>query len=153
MRQRKARPAPELATVDDLLCFSLYSTGLAMDRLYRKTLRPLNLTYAQYLVMLVLWQEDSIPVSELGARLFLDSATTSPILQRLQANGLVSRQRAEEDERQVLVSLTEAGKALRTKALGVQAEMNRVPCTASDARELKRRLEDLREKLLDVAGR
>ena len=150
MRPVKAASEAPLASVDELLCFSLYSTGLAMDRLYRKTLRPLKLTYAQYLVMLVLWQKDSIAVSELGDRLFLDSATISPMLRRLETNGLVARRRAADDERQVLVSLTAAGKALRAKALLVQAAMNQVPCTNTDVRELKQRLEALRSKLLDT---
>jgi len=139
-----------LAGIDDLICFSLYSTGLAMDRLYRQALRPLKLTYAQYLVMLVLWERDAITVSDLGDRLFLDSATISPMLRRLGARGLVSRQRAAEDERQVYVTLTPASQALRAKAVAVQEEMNRIPCKRPDVIELKRRLEALRATLLQV---
>src|ERR1700730_17667412 len=111
-------PKPQRAVLglDQQLCFSLYSTGLAMDKVYRKVLRPLKLTYPQYLVMLVLWEGDGITVTALGDRLFLDSATLTPLLKRMESSGLVSRKRATEDERQVVISLTVRGRALREKA-------------------------------------
>src|ERR1700739_2057849 len=77
----------------DQLCFSLYSTSLAMNKLYRKLLRELDLTYPQYLVMLVLWERDGLTVSEIGERLFLDSATLTPLLKRMEASGLIARRR------------------------------------------------------------
>ena len=82
-----------------------------MTKVYRSLLADLGLTYPQYLVMLVLWEGDELTVSQIGERLFLDSATLTPLLKRLESAGLVSRQRATEDERQVVVSLTDAGAA------------------------------------------
>ncbi|RBK93432.1 MarR family transcriptional regulator, partial [Xanthomonas oryzae pv. oryzae] len=101
--------------LDNQLCFALYSTNLAMHKLYRGLLKALDLTYPQYLVMLVLWETDERSVSEIGERLYLDSATLTPLLKRLQAVGLVSRTRAVNDERQVIIALTETGRALRSR--------------------------------------
>ncbi|MES3023078.1 MAG: MarR family transcriptional regulator [Pseudomonadota bacterium] len=106
-------PVPRL---DDQLCFALYSTSLAMGKLYRQILKPLGLTYPQYLVMMVLWEKDEQIVSDIGARLFLDSATLTPLLKRMEDSELVNRVRAANDERQVIISLTKAGSALRDKA-------------------------------------
>ena len=111
-----ARQARRTPVLDDQLCFALYSTGLAMNKVYRKLLRKLDLTYPQYLVMLVLWEKDEQTVSEIGARLFLDSATLTPLLKRLEANGLVARNRDPGDERQVRISLTDTGRTLRAQA-------------------------------------
>jgi DNA-binding MarR family transcriptional regulator len=91
-----------------------------MNKVYRKLLRKLDLTYPQYLVMLVLWERDGVSVSDIGARLFLDSATLTPLLKRLEAAGLVARQRSAQDERQVMVSLTDAGRAMRREAAAIQ---------------------------------
>ena len=106
-------PVPRL---DDQLCFALYSASLAMSKLYRKLLRPLDLTYPQYLVLMVLWERDALTVSDIGARLFLDSATLTPLLKRMEQSGLVNRERAASDERQVIISLTAAGRDLQEKA-------------------------------------
>ncbi len=103
-------------SLDGQLCFALYSTSLAMGKLYRKLLKPLGLTYPQYLVMMVLWEKDEQIVSDIGARLFLDSATLTPLLKRMEENELLTRVRAANDERQVIISLTPAGSALREKA-------------------------------------
>jgi MarR family transcriptional regulator, organic hydroperoxide resistance regulator len=116
---KRTEPTEPLLGVDQLLCFALYSTGLAMDKVYRKALAPLKLTYPQYLVMLVLWEADGLTVSELGDRLSLDSATLTPLLKRLEVSGLVTRRRAAEDERRVMISLTAA--AARGAVLGVRA--------------------------------
>ena len=152
MKETKASTAPRAAAdvlgLDQQLCFSLYSTGLAMDKVYRKVLRPLKLTYPQYLVMLVLWQNDGITVTALGARLFLDSATLTPLLKRLEASGLVSRKRAAEDERQVIIALTARGRALKEKARDVQqAIFKAAQCSAEELRDIKRQLESLRTRL------
>lgn len=104
---------PEL---DELLCFAVYSTGLAFTRTYRAPLEKMGLTYPQYLVMVALWSEDGVMVSRLGERLSLDSGTLTPLLKRLEAMGLVERRRAREDERRVIVSLTPAGDKLRDQA-------------------------------------
>lgn len=135
--------------LDAQLCFALYSTNLAMNKLYRRLLAALDLTYPQYLVMLVLWERDGLTVSELGERLFLDSATLTPLLKRLQTAGLVSRARGLEDERQVLISLTPAGRALRSKAKSIPGDVFcAAGCTVRNAETIKRELERLRASLI-----
>ena len=114
------KPARNLLHLDEQLCFALYSTGLALNKVYRRLLAPLGLTYPQYLVMMVLWQDESQSVSEIGARLFLDSATLTPLLKRLETAGLVARLRSREDERHVVITLTARGRTLQAKAGKVQ---------------------------------
>lgn len=106
-------PAQQL---DNQLCFALYSASLAMTKLYKPLLDELELTYPQYLVLLVLWESDGISVSALGERLSLDSGTLTPLLKRMEAAGLVLRQRSSEDERRVHVLLSPAGRALQAQA-------------------------------------
>lgn len=98
------------------LCFSLYSASHRLVRSYRVLLEPLDLTYPQYLAMLVLWQQPEVKVKELGEKLHLDSGTLTPLLKRLESKGLVSRTRSMVDERVVQIRLTEQGKALKTQA-------------------------------------
>lgn len=107
--------------LDNQLCFALYSTSLAMTKLYKPLLEALELTYPQYLVMLVLWEQDDVSVSELGERLFLDSGTLTPLLKRMEAAGLLARVRSPQDERRVQISLTAAGRKLKTRAAQVPA--------------------------------
>ncbi|MGO4477451.1 MarR family winged helix-turn-helix transcriptional regulator [Massilia sp. 2TAF26] len=134
--------------LDNQLCFALYSTGLAMNKVYRKLLRKLDLTYPQYLVMLVLWERDGVTVSDIGARLFLDSATLTPLLKRLETAGLVARARSNLDERQVVVSLTDAGRAMARDAAAIQEQvLCAAACPPDDLAALKRQLEQLRGKL------
>src|ERR1700676_377498 len=95
------------------LCFAVYSTAHAFNRVYKPLLDRLGLTYPQYLVMLVLWERDDVAVKDIGERLFVDSGTLTPLLKRLEAAGLLKRTRGTEDERQVLVALTPQGQALR----------------------------------------
>ncbi|AIF47451.1 MarR family winged helix-turn-helix transcriptional regulator [Dyella japonica] len=109
-------PSPNHLLLDQQLCFALYAASRSVTGLYRPLLEPLGLTYPQYLVMLVLWEQDGLTVRELGQRLQLDSGTLTPLLKRLQAAELVTRQRRAEDEREVDIRLTEAGFALREKA-------------------------------------
>jgi len=111
--------AKNLLLLDQQMCFALYSANLALHKVYRKLLSQLDLTYPQYLVMLVLWERDEITVSDIGERLFLDSATLTPLLKRLETAGLLLRYRATTDERQVIIALTDAGRALREKAQAV----------------------------------
>jgi DNA-binding MarR family transcriptional regulator len=140
-------PAPLL---DDQLCFALYSTGLAMNKVYRKLLRKLDLTYPQYLVMLVLWERDAVTVSDIGTRLFLDSATLTPLLKRLEAAGLLTRKRSAADERQVVVALSDAGRALALEARAIQEQVLCATACSPDALGvIKRQLEGLRAKLAD----
>jgi MarR family transcriptional regulator, organic hydroperoxide resistance regulator len=98
--------------LDRHLCFALYSASRAMTAAYRPILSELNITYPQYLVLLVLWEEGRITVGNLGERLQLDSGTLSPLLKRLAANGFVRRERSLADERSVEVTLTDAGRRL-----------------------------------------
>ncbi|MFC4274875.1 MarR family winged helix-turn-helix transcriptional regulator [Achromobacter aloeverae] len=135
--------------LDNQLCFSLYSTQLAMSKVYRRLLAGLGLTYPQYLVMLVLWEQDGLTVSAIGERLFLDSATLTPLLKRLEAAGLIARVRAAADERQVIVSLTEGGRALKQKAGSVPAGVGQAAqCSLEEAGEMIKTLNDLRRRLL-----
>ena len=121
MKSRAAKTEAVAAplALDRQLCFSLYSAQLAMTKVYRKLLSGLGLTYPQYLVMLVLWERDELTVSEIGGRLFLDSPTLTPLLKRLEANGLVTRQRSASDERQVIVALSPAGRRLQARAKAI----------------------------------
>ncbi len=101
--------------LDDQLCFALYSASHLMTKAYRPMLSALGLTYPQYLALLVLWEADDLTVGALGERLFLDSGTLTPLLKRMEAQGLVERRRDPADERQVRIRLTEAGRALEAE--------------------------------------
>ncbi|OON40129.1 MarR family transcriptional regulator [Izhakiella australiensis] len=143
---KKGQNAPLL--LDQQLCFALYSANLAVHKLYRQLLAKLGITYPQYLVMMVLWERDDITVSAIGERLFLDSATLTPLLKRLESAGLLSRQRSRQDERQVAVRLTEEGRALRRQAEGFpQAVQCASACDSDTLLALKRQLETLRDNL------
>ena len=131
--------------LDHQLCFALYSSSLVMTKLYKTVLSALGLTYPQYLVLLVLWERDAISVSELGTRLFLDSGTLTPLLKRLEAAAWLTRLRAVDDERRVIVSLTSAGRALRRKAQHVPNEVVCASgCELDELADLTRRLQALR---------
>ena len=106
----------DLLLLDRQVCFPLYAASNLLNRLYRPVLAQFNLTYPQYLVMLVLWETSPCTVGELGQKLFLDSGTLTPLLKRLAANGLVDRQRDPQDERRVLIALTQQGHALKQQA-------------------------------------
>jgi MarR family transcriptional regulator, organic hydroperoxide resistance regulator len=110
-------------SLDRQLCFALYSASRAMTAAYRPILTELNLTYPQYLVLLVLWEEERVTVGRLGERLQLDSGTLSPLLKRLEANGFVRRERSSDDERLVDVTLTPAGRRLQRKAQCIPEEL------------------------------
>jgi len=134
--------------LEQQLCFALYSTSLALHKRYRQLLTLLGITYPQYLVMLVLWERDNVTVSEIGERLFLDSATLTPLLKRLEAAGLLNRQRSRRDERQVIVTLTEQGRELRNKAIAIpDAVTCSSGCDAETLKSLKHALETLRDNL------
>ncbi|AMB74101.1 MULTISPECIES: MarR family winged helix-turn-helix transcriptional regulator [Pantoea] len=144
---KKVKAAPLL--LDQQLCFALYSANLAMHKVYRKLLTQMDITYPQYLVMLVLWQQDSLTVSEIGERLFLDSATLTPLLKRLENAGLLNRQRSRQDERQVVVSLTDAGRSLRQQAESIPDEIQCASdCSEDEMNSLKLQLNQLRDKLM-----
>jgi DNA-binding MarR family transcriptional regulator len=109
--------------LDKQVCFALYAASRAVTQLYRPVLDALGLTYPQYLVLLVLWERGPSTVKELGAALELASGTLSPLLKRLEASGVVRRERSTEDERSVLIHLTDTGAALRTRASGVPTKV------------------------------
>lgn len=149
--KQKAAAEERALKLDSQLCFALYSASLAMTRLYRDLLGELDLTYPQYLVMLVLWERDGLRVSDIGDRLHLDSATLTPLLKRLEQGGLVSRTRSVEDERSVIVTLTDDGRALRRRAAAVPGKVERASClTGRQLDVLKESLGQLRERLLEV---
>lgn len=130
--------------LDNQICFPLYAAANAMVRLYRPLLDALGLTYPQYLALLVLWEEDGRSVGELGSLLRLDSGTLTPLLKRLEAAGLVARQRDPADERRVVITLTAAGRKLKTKAREVPGKLLcEVPLPVGELVELRRRLNTL----------
>jgi DNA-binding MarR family transcriptional regulator len=135
------------------LCFAVYSTAHAFNRVYKPLLDRLGLTYPQYLVMLVLWERDGLSVKEIGKRLFLDSGTLTPLLKRLEAAELVKRTRSTEDERHVLIALTSKGQALREKARTVpQAILAASACSVGQLSAIKNDLVALRDQLNAALG-
>ncbi|MFC6283093.1 MULTISPECIES: MarR family winged helix-turn-helix transcriptional regulator [Polaromonas] len=135
--------------LDNQLCFALYSTSLAMTRLYKPLLDELGLTYPQYLAMLVLWEKDGLMVSELGERLYLDSGTLTPLLKRLESSGLISRIRAVEDERRVHITLTAAGRKLKARAARIPGcILSASQCSIPELIALTQQVQALRQQLL-----
>jgi DNA-binding MarR family transcriptional regulator len=133
-------------SVDRQLCFALYSASRAMTATYRPILTELNITYPQYLVLLVLWEEGRVTVGRLGERLQLDSGTLSPLLKRLEANGFVRRERSPDDERLVDITLTPSGHRLERKAECIPEQLfgstGMTEQEAADLRDTARHLTD-----------
>lgn len=111
--------------LEDQVCFSIYACSREITRLYRPMLEQMGLTYPQYLVLLVLWEKQECTVKDLGELLYLDSGTLTPLLKRMQESGLVTRQRSPEDERKVLIRLTETGYSLKEKVKEIPAILSR----------------------------
>jgi MarR family transcriptional regulator, organic hydroperoxide resistance regulator len=128
----KSAPAPSLL-LDEQLCFALYAASRRMTAAYRPLLEALDLTYPQYLVMLVLWERDGLTVRELGARLQLDSGTLTPLLKRLEQTGLLQRRRRQSDEREVEITLTDTGHKLYERAADVPRCLAERLCMSVDA--------------------
>src|SRR5262249_61863962 len=125
----------------------------AFIRVYKPLLDRLGLTYPQYLVMLVLWEQDDVPVKDIGEKLFLDSGTLTPLLKRLEAAHLVRRTRSSEDERQVLIALTPQGRALQERAKAVpQSILAATACSVAELSTIKNDLVALRDRLNEAAG-
>ncbi len=140
-----------MPTIDQMLCFAVYSAGHAFTRFYKPRLDALDLTYPQYLVFLVLWEKDDLTVKALGDKLFLDSGTITPLIKRLEARGLVERRRDEDDERQVRIRLTAEGRALKSKAAAVPLAVGGgTGLTPDGADALRAELLALRERLDQV---
>jgi MarR family transcriptional regulator, organic hydroperoxide resistance regulator len=149
----KKNASDALLQLTNQLCFAVYSTAHAFNRVYKPLLDGLGLTYPQYLVMLVLWERDGVTVKEIGDRLFLDSGTLTPLLKRLEAAHLVKRTRSTEDERQVLISLTPQGHALKEKARNVpQAILAASACSVGELAAIRNELVALRDRLNAVVG-
>jgi DNA-binding MarR family transcriptional regulator len=139
--------------LDNQICFAVYSTAHAFNRVYKPLLDKLRLTYPQYLVMLALWERDGVPVKDIGERLILDSGTLTPLLKRLEAAGLVKRTRSTEDERQVLIALTPQGQALKEKARAVpQGVLAASACSLGELSAMKKDLVALRDRLNGALG-
>ena len=135
--------------LDNQLCFALYSTSLAMTRVYKPLLDELGLTYPQYLAMLVLWECDGLMVSELGERLYLDSGTLTPLLKRLEASGFVTRIRDAEDERRVHITLSAAGRKLKARAAKIPGcILHASQCSIPELAFLTQQVQALRERLV-----
>ena len=146
---RAAGPEDPLR-LDRQLCFALYTASNLTTRLYRPLLEPLGITYPQYLVLLALWERAPRTVGELGQALGLDRGTLTPLLKRMEANGLVSRRRDSADERRVLVHLTDAGAALRERAAPVPEALRcRLPLALDEAAELRDALQRLVRTMRD----
>ncbi len=137
-------------TLDDRLCLALYTASRSMTARYRVTLEAFGLTYPQYLVMVLLWEETSLPVGRIGDRLSLESSTLSPLLKRLEVMDLISRTRDRSDERLVIIGLTRAGRRLQERASGVTLEICRATgLDLSETSELVETLRALDEHLKD----
>jgi DNA-binding MarR family transcriptional regulator len=141
----------EAMQLDHQICFALYRASRAMTRAYAPLLNPLGLTYPQYLTLLALWEEDGASMKRLGERLTLDSATLTPLLKRLEAEGIVERRRDVEDERVVRIHLTKSGRALQAKARRVPEAMG---CKLGDTEDVAvlKKLAKLRQELNDLTA-
>ena len=137
----------EALKLDNQLCFPLYACAKEIVRRYKPFLDDIDLTYTQYIAMMVLWEEKKINVKDLGGRLYLDSGTLTPVLKRLEQKGLISRQRDDKDERMLIVSITQEGEALKEKAVEIPYKM--AGCVKLDARDA-RELYEILHKLLRV---
>jgi DNA-binding MarR family transcriptional regulator len=150
---RKHTAADQPLRLDNQICFAVYSAAHAFNRVYKPLLDRLGLTYPQYLVMLVLWERDDVPLKEIGERLFLDSGTLTPLLKRLEAAHLVKRTRSKADERQVLIALTAQGQALKDKARSVpQSILAASDCTVPELVAMKNEIAALRDRLNAMVG-
>ena len=130
------------------LCFPLYVIAKEITGLYRPLLEELDITYPQYLVMMVLWEHQRLTVNQIGEKLFLDSGTITPLLKRLEAKSYIVRQRKIEDERVVEISLTDEGERLQDKACLIPEKMNdRLGLSETDVQELKQAISKLLDKI------
>ncbi|WP_117168033.1 MarR family winged helix-turn-helix transcriptional regulator [Paraliobacillus sediminis] len=131
----------EILKLEDQLCFSLYATTREMTKRYRPLLEDLQITYPQYLALLVLWEKDAISVKELGHRLYLDSGTLTPMLKRMEEHDWIKRERSDQDERKVIVTLTEKGRAAHEKAACIPTKLlENVDVDPEEFEQLKRTL-------------
>ena len=137
--------ADEALRLDNQLCFPLYAASRRIISAYTPFLKPLGLTYTQYIVFLVLWEKDGVTVGEIGERLHLDNGTLTPLLKKMEKAGYVSRERSSKDERVVLITLTKEGKAMKKKAREIPFQVG--SCLCIDPKEAKQ-LKEMLDKLL-----
>ncbi|TYR80683.1 MarR family transcriptional regulator [Priestia megaterium] len=134
--------------LENQLCFSIYATSREITKVYKPLLDTLGVTYPQYLALLVLWEHETLSVKRMGELLYLDSGTLTPMLKRMQEQGLVIRQRSAEDERVVFISLTEKGKKLQGKACHIPEEVfSMTPNSPEQLKQLKVMLQGLLETM------
>lgn len=138
--------ACEALKLDNQLCFALYSTSLQMTKVYKPLLQALGLTYPQYIAMLVLWEQDGITVGDISSRMLTDPGSLTPLLKRLEGEGLITRTRSQADERVVELRLTDKGRALRQQAESVPACI--LAATGLDLKQLA----NLKNELTDLRG-
>jgi DNA-binding MarR family transcriptional regulator len=151
---RKAPGGDQMLRLDNQICFAVYSTAHAFTQVYKPLLDRLGLTYPQYLVMLALWERDGVPLKEIGERLFLDSGTLTPLLKRLEAAGLLKRSRSTEDERQVRITLTAQGQALKDRARSVPLSiLDASSCSVAELSAVRNEIVALRDRLSAVVGK
>ena len=137
--------------LDNQLCFSLYSASLAMTQIYKPLLQPLGLTFPQYLVMMILWKEDGVSLITVARKLGQQPGALTPVIKRMAEQGLLTRNRSTDDERQLQIFLTDAGKELRDKALGVYScVFEQCDMSVEELVRLKTELDGLRDRLLKV---
>jgi DNA-binding MarR family transcriptional regulator len=149
MSTKPSTASAVMLQLDNQLCFALYSTSLAMTKVYKPLLDALGLTYPQYLAMLVLWERDGLMVSELGDKLYLDSGTLTPLLKRLETSGYISRIRAVEDQRRVYITLTSSGRKLKTRAAKIPScILSASQCSVPELVALTSQVQALRKKLM-----
>ncbi|CAH1197295.1 MULTISPECIES: MarR family winged helix-turn-helix transcriptional regulator [Paenibacillus] len=140
--------------LNEHLCFSLYTCSRAISRLYRPLLEEMGITYPQYLVLLSLWESNGRTVKELGEQLDLDSGTLTPLLKRMEMNELIRRVRSTEDERVVLVLLTEKGLALKEQSDCIPSELlSASGMSIEDVSELNKTIKELVEKVVQTSGK
>ena len=134
----------EVLKLENQLCFPLYACSRELIKHYKPFLDELDLTYTQYIAMMVLWEHRSVTVKEMGQYLFLDSGTLTPLLKKMEANGLITRKRDQEDERSLIISLTDEGEALKERAVEVPVKLAQcVRLTPEETGELYRLLHKL----------
>lgn len=141
----------ECLKLSNQLCFPLYAVAKEIVKKYKPYLDELDLTYTQYIAMLVLWENKSMGVKELGRHLYLDSGTLTPLLKKLENKGYITRERSKEDERNLIISITKEGEALKDKAVTVPAKVGKCVCMdAEDAIKLKNQLYGILEEITDI---
>ncbi|MFT8319614.1 MAG: MarR family transcriptional regulator [Bacillus sp. (in: firmicutes)] len=125
----------ELLKLENQLCFLLYASSREMTKKYKPLLEELHITYPQYLALLILWEHQSLSVKEIGQKLYLDSGTLTPMLKRMELNNLIKRERSAQDERSVMISITDKGLGLKEKAQAIPIEIGRL--SGKEPQELK----------------